>query len=57
MKIELLVYFQAKNVLIVRIVRPNASIINYVIHDLVSSVVEDLKCVHLVIALLGQPEA
>jgi hypothetical protein len=32
------------------------SIGNCIIHDLVSSVVEDLKCVHLVVALLGQPE-
>jgi hypothetical protein len=34
----------------------NATIGNCVLHDLVSSVVEDLKCVHLVVALLRQPK-
>jgi hypothetical protein len=32
------------------------SIGNCVLHNLMSSVIEDLKCVRLVVALLGQPK-
>jgi hypothetical protein len=34
----------------------NVSIENYILHDLVSSVVEDLKCVLLVVTHFKQPE-
>jgi hypothetical protein len=53
---QLLVHFQAKDFLVVCIVRLNASIGNYVLHDLLSWAVEDLKCVRLVVALLRQPK-
>jgi hypothetical protein len=53
----LLVHFQAKDILVVRIVHLNLSIGNYIIHDLVSTVVKDVKCVRLVVALHGQSEA
>jgi hypothetical protein len=49
---QFLVHLQAKDVLVVCIVCLNASIENFVLHNLVSSVVEDLKCVCLVVALL-----
>jgi hypothetical protein len=52
----LFVHFQAKDFLVVHIVCLNVSIGNCVLHDLVSSVVEDLKCVLLVVALLMQPK-
>jgi hypothetical protein len=45
-----------KDFSIVHIVCLNASIENCVLYDLVSSVVEDLKCVRLVVALLRQLE-
>jgi hypothetical protein len=47
----LLVHFYAKDVLVVRVIRLNVSIENCALHDLVSSVVEGLKCVRLVVAL------
>jgi hypothetical protein len=50
------VHFLAKDFYVVRIVCLNASIGNCVPHYLVSSVVEDLKCVRLVVALDGQPK-
>jgi hypothetical protein len=53
---QLLVHFQAKDFLVVRIVRLNASIGNCVLHDHLSWAVEDLKCVRLVVALLRQPK-
>jgi hypothetical protein len=49
-----LVHFLAYDFLIVCIVLLNASIRNCVLHDLLSSGVEDLQCVRLVVALLGQ---
>jgi hypothetical protein len=53
---QLLVHFWDNDVLVVRNVCLNVSIGNCVLHDLVSSVVEDLKCMHLVVALIGQLE-
>jgi hypothetical protein len=53
---ELLVYFQVKDFLVVCIVCLNATIENCILHNLMSSVVEDLKCVRLVVALLRQPK-
>jgi hypothetical protein len=50
---QLLVHFLAQDFLIVSIVCLNVSIRNSVLHDLLSSGVEDLKCVRLVVALLG----
>jgi hypothetical protein len=50
------VHFLAKDFYVVRIVCLNVSIGNCVPHDLVSSVVEDLKCVRLVVALHEQPK-
>jgi hypothetical protein len=51
---HLLVHFLAYYFLIVCIVYLNASIRNSVLHDLLSSAVEDLKCVRLVVTLLRQ---
>jgi hypothetical protein len=51
---HLLVHFLAYYFLIVCIVYLNVSIRNSVLHDLLSSGVEDLKCVRLVVTLLGQ---
>jgi hypothetical protein len=41
---------------VISIVCLNAGIGNCVLHDLVSSVVEDLNYVRMVVALLGQPK-
>jgi hypothetical protein len=51
---HLLVHFLAQDFLIVCIVSLNASIQNSVLHDLLSSGIEDLNYVCLVVTLLGK---
>jgi hypothetical protein len=45
-----------KDFLVVLIVHLDASIGNYILHDLVSIAVKDRKCMLLVVARFGQPE-
>jgi hypothetical protein len=53
---QLLIHFLVKDFLVVLTICLNASIGNYILHDLVSIVVKDDMCVILVVAHFGQPE-